>query len=121
MPALHGVTAHTNSHAGQTVDEAGAGAVEAILARDALCWLSHGLTSSGSPEEEPTPLESSALLRPPHLTITVADSVPSGGGSSSLFGESGDESPLAAEIPRESVDPTDAFSEQTLELLQRAA
>ena len=32
-----------------------------------------------------------------------------------------DESPLAAEIPRESVDPTDAFSEQTLELLQRAA
>jgi predicted nicotinamide N-methyase len=85
MPALHGVTAHTNSHAGQTVDEAGAGAVEAILARDALCWLSHGLTSSGSPEEEPTPLESSALLRPPHLTITAADSVPSGGGSSHIY------------------------------------
>ncbi|WP_175723616.1 ATP-dependent Clp protease ATP-binding subunit [Burkholderia ambifaria] len=44
-----------------------------------------------------------------------------GGGASSLFGEDGDASPLAAEIPRESVDPTDAFSEQTLELLQRAA
>src|SRR5690348_4418808 len=43
------------------------------------------------------------------------------GGGSSLFGESGDASPLAAEIPRESVDPTDAFSEQTLELLQHAA
>ncbi|WP_426356433.1 AAA family ATPase [Burkholderia sp. R-40] len=44
-----------------------------------------------------------------------------GGGASSLFGEDGDASPLAAEIPRESVDPTDAFSEQTLELLQHAA
>ncbi|MFP3559640.1 Clp protease N-terminal domain-containing protein, partial [Paraburkholderia sp. SIMBA_049] len=44
-----------------------------------------------------------------------------GGGSSSLFGGLGDESPLAAEVPRESVDPTDAFSEQTLELLQHAA
>ncbi|WP_042339505.1 Clp protease N-terminal domain-containing protein, partial [Paraburkholderia ferrariae] len=28
---------------------------------------------------------------------------------------------LAAEVPRESVDATDAFSEQTMELLQRAA
>ncbi|MBU9264249.1 AAA family ATPase [Burkholderia multivorans] len=44
-----------------------------------------------------------------------------GGGPSSLFGGLGEASPLAAEIPRESVDPTDAFSEQTLELLQRAA
>ena len=49
------------------------------------------------------------------------DSLLGGGGSSSLFGGLDDESPLAAEIPRESVDPTDAFSEQTLELLQRAA
>ncbi|ONO62936.1 hypothetical protein A8D77_18140, partial [Burkholderia cenocepacia] len=30
-----------------------------------------------------------------------------GGGGPSLFGGLGDESPLAAEIPRESVDPTD--------------
>ncbi len=32
-----------------------------------------------------------------------------------------DEFGMAAEVPRESVDVTDAFSEQTLELLQRAA
>ncbi|GAB7546089.1 AAA family protein disaggregase ClpG [Cupriavidus sp. 8B] len=32
-----------------------------------------------------------------------------------------EDSGLAAEVPRESVDVTDAFSEQTLELLQRAA
>ncbi|WP_109477213.1 AAA family ATPase [Paraburkholderia sp. C35] len=48
-----------------------------------------------------------------------------GGGLSRFFGGMGDdadeESPLAAEVPRESVDATDAFSEQTLELLQRAA
>ena len=49
------------------------------------------------------------------------DSLLGGGGSSSLVRRIDDESPLAAEIPRESVDPTDAFSEQTLELLQRAA
>ncbi|MGU7775546.1 AAA family ATPase [Burkholderia sp. MR1-5-21] len=50
-----------------------------------------------------------------------------GGGSdlSHFFGGFGegahDDGHLAAELPRESVDPTDAFSEQTLELLQRAA
>jgi ATP-dependent Clp protease ATP-binding subunit ClpC len=35
--------------------------------------------------------------------------------------EDTEEPVMAAEVPRESVDPTDAFSEQTLELLQRAA
>jgi ATP-dependent Clp protease ATP-binding subunit ClpC len=48
-----------------------------------------------------------------------------GGGLSRFFGGFGDdaedETGLAAEVPRESVDATDAFSEQTLELLQRAA
>ncbi|MBP0595373.1 Clp protease ClpC, partial [Paraburkholderia sp. LEh10] len=55
------------------------------------------------------------------------DSLLGGGGSglSRFFGGfgdgAGDETALAAEVPRESVDATDAFSEQTLELLQRAA
>ncbi|MBS6360525.1 ATP-dependent Clp protease ATP-binding subunit, partial [Burkholderia sp.] len=54
------------------------------------------------------------------------DSLLGGGGSLSRFfgdyGDSeGDESHFAAEVPRESVDATDAFSEQTIELLQRAA
>ena len=51
-----------------------------------------------------------------------------GGGLSRFFDGLGDvmdheaeDSGLAAEVPRESVDVTDAFSEQTLELLQRAA
>ncbi|MFM0616437.1 AAA family ATPase [Paraburkholderia nemoris] len=53
------------------------------------------------------------------------DSLLGGGGLSRFFGgmEGGDEEDDAgyAEVPRESVDATDAFSEQTLELLQRAA
>ena len=55
------------------------------------------------------------------------DSLLGGGGLSRFFGggmEEGDEDEdagFAAEMPRESVDATDAFSEQTLELLQRAA
>ncbi|GGC47910.1 chaperone protein ClpB [Paraburkholderia caffeinilytica] len=54
------------------------------------------------------------------------DSLLGGGGLSRFFGgmEQGaedDDIGLAAEVPRESVDATDAFSEQTLELLQRAA
>ncbi|KPD18321.1 Clp protease ClpC [Burkholderia sp. ST111] len=53
------------------------------------------------------------------------DSLLGGGGLSRFFGgmEGGDEDDDAgyAEVPRESVDATDAFSEQTLELLQRAA
>ncbi|CAG4925199.1 ATP-dependent Clp protease ATP-binding subunit [Paraburkholderia gardini] len=51
-----------------------------------------------------------------------------GGGLSRFFGGMGGEAAdedeaagFAAELPRESVDATDAFSEQTLELLQRAA
>lgn len=48
-----------------------------------------------------------------------------GGGLSRFFGGLGDagheDEEFAAEVPRESVDATDAFSEQTLELLQRAA
>jgi ATP-dependent Clp protease ATP-binding subunit ClpC len=49
-----------------------------------------------------------------------------GGGLSRFFGGLGDageeeDADFAAEVPRESVDATDAFSEQTLELLQRAA
>ncbi|WP_459572098.1 ATP-dependent Clp protease ATP-binding subunit [Cupriavidus sp. 8B] len=51
-----------------------------------------------------------------------------GGGLSRFFDGLGgvmdheaEDSGLAAEVPRESVDVTDAFSEQTLELLQRAA
>ncbi|WP_027793453.1 ATP-dependent Clp protease ATP-binding subunit [Paraburkholderia acidipaludis] len=56
------------------------------------------------------------------------DSLLGGNGLSRFFGGLGgegvhdDEGPgLAAEVPRESVDATDAFSEQTMELLQRAA
>src|SRR5579859_528427 len=53
------------------------------------------------------------------------DSLLGGGGLSRFFGgmEDGAEDDDAgyAEVPRESVDATDAFSEQTLELLQRAA
>ncbi|QBR01086.1 ATP-dependent Clp protease ATP-binding subunit [Paraburkholderia pallida] len=44
-----------------------------------------------------------------------------GGGLSHLLGGLGDEAGLSASVPRESVDVTDAFSEQTMELLQRAA
>ena len=48
-----------------------------------------------------------------------------GGGLSRLFDEFGDADEhgagFSAEVPRESVDVIDAFSEQTLELLQRAA
>ncbi|MFM0027991.1 AAA family ATPase [Paraburkholderia madseniana] len=53
------------------------------------------------------------------------DSLLGGGGLSRFFGgmQDGAEDDDAgyAEVPRESVDATDAFSEQTLELLQRAA
>ncbi|HYS62265.1 MAG TPA: AAA family ATPase [Paraburkholderia sp.] len=55
------------------------------------------------------------------------DSLLGGGGLSRFFGGLGgeeahdEEEEFAAEVPRESVNVTDAFSEQTLELLQRAA
>ncbi|MEL7941642.1 ATP-dependent Clp protease ATP-binding subunit [Pseudomonas delhiensis] len=56
------------------------------------------------------------------------DSLLGGGGLSRFFdrfgGGAGDEGEgfgMAAEVPRESVDATDAFSAQTLEILQRAA
>ena len=53
------------------------------------------------------------------------DSLLGAGGLSRFFGqmgaEDGEEPALSAAVPRESVDATDAFSEQTLELLQRAA
>ena len=55
------------------------------------------------------------------------DSLLGGGGLSRFFGGLGNgaddeaQGGFAAEVPRESVDVTDAFSEQTLELLQRAA
>ncbi|GLU36522.1 MULTISPECIES: AAA family ATPase [Pseudomonas] len=55
------------------------------------------------------------------------DSLLGGGGLSRFFdrfggaGEEGDGFGMAAEVPRESVDATDAFSAQTLEILQRAA
>ncbi len=56
------------------------------------------------------------------------DSLLGGSGLSRFFGGMGgakgndeDEDGYAAELPRESVDATDAFSEQTLELLQHAA
>ncbi|MBN3810090.1 AAA family ATPase [Paraburkholderia sp. Ac-20347] len=56
------------------------------------------------------------------------DSLLGGGGLSRFFGgmEGGghdvdDDQGFSAEVPRESVDATDAFSEQTLEILQRAA
>jgi ATP-dependent Clp protease ATP-binding subunit ClpC len=44
-----------------------------------------------------------------------------GSGLSGLLGGLGDETDLSASVPRESVDATEAFSEQTMELLQRAA
>jgi ATP-dependent Clp protease ATP-binding subunit ClpC len=55
------------------------------------------------------------------------DSLLGGGGLSRLMGgmpDHGDENDtedMVASVPRESVDVTDAFSEQTMELLQRAA
>ncbi|SAL64919.1 ATPase [Caballeronia cordobensis] len=54
------------------------------------------------------------------------DSLLGGGGLSRLMGgmqDAGDEDEedMIASVPRESVDVTDAFSEQTMELLQRAA
>lgn len=56
------------------------------------------------------------------------DSLLGGGGLSRFFGGLGggaehddEDAGFAAEVPRESVDATDAFSEQTLELLQGAA
>src|ERR1700741_3364528 len=56
------------------------------------------------------------------------DSLLGGGGLSRFFGALGngaehddEDAGFAAEVPRESVDATDAFSEQTLELLQGAA
>lgn len=56
------------------------------------------------------------------------DSLLGGSGLSRFFGGQGgeearddEEHDFAAEVPRESVDATDAFSEQTLEILQRAA
>ncbi|MGF6772241.1 ATP-dependent Clp protease ATP-binding subunit ClpC [Paraburkholderia sp. GAS199] len=62
--------------------------------------------------------------------VNPFDSLLGGGGLSRFFGAMGDSNggydeddndSYAAEVPRESVDATDAFSEQTLELLQRAA
>ena len=54
------------------------------------------------------------------------DSLLGGGGLSRLMGgmpgtDEEDEEDMVASVPRESVDVTDAFSEQTMELLQRAA
>lgn len=53
------------------------------------------------------------------------DNLLGGGGLSRFFDEFGDagdhDAGFSAEVPRESVDATDAFSEQTLDLLQRAA
>ncbi|KWR74537.1 ATP-dependent Clp protease ATP-binding subunit [Cupriavidus sp. IDO] len=66
------------------------------------------------------------LLRHQEM-LNPFDSLLGGGGLSRFFGGLGggmgdDEHPgFSTEVPRESVDPTDAFSEQTLELLQRAA
>jgi ATP-dependent Clp protease ATP-binding subunit ClpC len=61
--------------------------------------------------------------------VNPFDSLLGGGGLSRFFGGLGgegsqredDDTGYSAEVPRESVDATDAFSEQTLELLQRAA
>jgi ATP-dependent Clp protease ATP-binding subunit ClpC len=62
--------------------------------------------------------------------VNPFDSLLGGGGLSRFFGgmpgagdedEDEDDDSFSAELPRESVDATDAFSEQTLELLQRAA
>ncbi|MDR3099649.1 MAG: AAA family ATPase [Paraburkholderia sp.] len=44
-----------------------------------------------------------------------------GGGLSHLLSGMGDETGLSASVPRESVDATEAFSEQTMTLLQNAA
>ncbi|WP_347815260.1 AAA family ATPase [Pseudomonas sp. GD04091] len=67
------------------------------------------------------------LLRHQNM-LNPFDSLLGGGGLSSLFGGMGglpehfaDGAGLSAEVQRDSVDPTDAFSEQTLEILQRAA
>ncbi|WP_439685896.1 ATP-dependent Clp protease, ATP-binding subunit ClpA [Cupriavidus oxalaticus] len=66
------------------------------------------------------------LLRHQEM-LNPFDSLLGGGGLSRFFrgvgGGMDDDAPerFAAEVPRESVDVTDAFSEQTLELLQRAA
>ncbi|MBC8639571.1 ATP-dependent Clp protease ATP-binding subunit [Caballeronia sp. EK] len=55
------------------------------------------------------------------------DSLLGGGGLSRLMGgmpdagDENDEDDMVASVPRDSVDVTDAFSEQTMELLQRAA
>jgi ATP-dependent Clp protease ATP-binding subunit ClpC len=52
------------------------------------------------------------------------DALLGGGGLSRFFDALGDgehERTFSAEVPRESVDATEAFSEQTLDLLQRAA
>ncbi|WP_044043007.1 ATP-dependent Clp protease ATP-binding subunit [Caballeronia insecticola] len=55
------------------------------------------------------------------------DSLLGGGGLSRLMGglpgadDEADDDDMVASVPRESVDVTDAFSEQTMELLQRAA
>src|ERR1700733_5159830 len=60
--------------------------------------------------------------------VNPFDSLLGGSGLSRFFGglggagdEEDEDAGYAAELPRESVDATDAFSEQTLELLQRAA
>jgi len=62
--------------------------------------------------------------------VNPFDSLLGGSGLSRFFGGLGgageeededEDTGYAAEVPRESVDATDAFSEQTLELLQRAA
>ena len=61
--------------------------------------------------------------------VNPFDSLLGGGGLSRFLGGMGGAGPedddevggFSAEVPRESVDATDAFSEQTLELLQRAA
>jgi len=57
--------------------------------------------------------------------VNPFDSLLGGGnGLSRFFGDfdgEAEDSGFSAEVPRESVDATDAFSEQTLELLQRAA
>ncbi|SAK67795.1 ATPase [Caballeronia pedi] len=58
--------------------------------------------------------------------LNPLDSLLGGGGLSRLMGgmsgaDDEDEEDMVASVPRESVDVTDAFSEQTMELLQRAA
>ncbi|MHA7680329.1 ATP-dependent Clp protease ATP-binding subunit [Cupriavidus sp. PET2-C1] len=65
------------------------------------------------------------MLRHQNMLNPFDSLLSGGGGLSHLFGgmggEADDASAFSAEVPRESVDATDAFSEQTLELLQRAA